>query len=214
MTCSNRSYFYNREELIPRYPEELMRPLPDSTWRGAIDNLLRDVHETLKEPWLVMKRFCMLASLSGSTRRHMHSSTIHQTMSAVMYRVMQMSFPTDSADELVRQGLLLYASHIFLQWQDIKMPFPQASSSYKTLLSDTQASLLPPLLVAWLAMAGSLSVFDVSQEPWLRQTMRQQLEKCNVKTWSSLRTALKSFMWVDILDEPTGKAIFAAVRVI
>jgi hypothetical protein len=60
----------------------------------------------------------------------------------------------------------------------------------------------------WLLTIGSISLFDISNETWLREYMREYIRRCQVKTWKEMQDILESFMWIALLDEHLGKQIY------
>jgi hypothetical protein len=70
--------------------------------------LIRDMDTDLATAWRVMRRFCLLVNLGTQTHRLMRLEIIHETMTAVMYRLLHMDFAAGSIDETVRYGLLAF----------------------------------------------------------------------------------------------------------
>ncbi|KAH6898233.1 hypothetical protein B0T10DRAFT_102124 [Thelonectria olida] len=190
------------------YPEALLPGPEDGSF--AQDNIeLQNMDGELARAWLVMKRFCLLVDLGTQTQRLMRPELIHDAMSAVMYRLLSMRFAIGSIDETVRHGLLAFCHHVFLQWQDIKLPCRRFLAAYRNcILSVESIDGVSSQLMLWLLMVGAISVFDVSDEAWLRESFRGHVDKCHVKTWREMQRMLKSVMWVALLDEHPGKHIY------
>jgi hypothetical protein len=60
----------------------------------------------------------------------------------------------------------------------------------------------------WLLMTGANSVFEISNEAWLGEYLREYADRCQVRTWEDMRDVLKSLMWIELLDEQPGKCIY------
>ena len=133
---------------------------------------------------------------------------VMDTMAAVMYRLLHMSFLSGSIDEAIRLGLLSLSYHIFLQWQDLRfLPF-HIPSIYKTTLSSLQHRVeFPPAIMLWLLMVGDLSRSTTLDDKWLKDSLQEHLDICHVKSWNELRDILKSFMWISSLHDKPGKDI-------
>jgi hypothetical protein len=57
-------------------------------------------------------------SRNGNSPKMFPLEIVMDTMAAVMYRLLHMSFSSGSIDEVIRLGLLSLSYHIVLQWQD------------------------------------------------------------------------------------------------
>lgn len=151
----------------------------------------------------------MLVDLGEQTQRCLRLELFHRTMSAVMYRLLQMQFVFGSVDEAVRHGLLAFTYHIFLQWQDVKLPYRHFSSAYQSCIMRLEfVDDVSPQLVLWMLMIGAVSVFDFSGEAWLRESLRKYADRCHVKSWKEMQNILKSVMWIPLLDEHPGKHVY------
>jgi hypothetical protein len=151
----------------------------------------------------------MLVDLGAQTQRCMPTSFIHETMMAVMYRLLDMKFANSPFEEALRLGLLAYCHHIFLQWQDVMSPhhrFPIAYREFILQLEHTEG--FTPELVLWLLMVGVLSFFDLAEDATLRDFFRKYANKCKVRTWNKMKNLLKTFAWIELLDEHAGKSIY------
>ncbi len=205
-------FFRPPSEPVTKYPEKL---LADETMRCSDDHvvveLLRNLDHDLATVWRAMRRFCLLVNLGTQTHRVIYPDFIHETMTAVIYRLLHMDFVAGSINEIVRVGLLAFSHHVFLQWQDIKLtcyPFP---TTYRDgILVDCRRLLEPvnPRLMLWLLMTGAISLFDVSEEAWLSESLREHVDQSQVKTWKEMKEVLGSFMWIAILDDQPGKQIY------
>ena len=172
-------------------------------------DFIQNMDKDLATAWLVMSKFCLQVNLGTQTQRFISPAIICETMTAVTYRLVHMRFSAGSIDEIVRHGLLAYCYHVFLQWQDIKVPYRYFPTAYQNCILHLKlANMASDQLMLWLLMVGALSVFDVSDETWLRKLLREYASKCRVKTWKEVQDVLKSFMWIPLLDQRPGKCIF------
>ena len=156
-----------------------------------------------------MRRFCLLVNLGTQTQRLIYPEIIDQTMISVIYRLLHMKFAVGSADEAVQLGLAAFTHHIFLQWEDIKLPqYPFLAHYRNCILNLDLADGASSSLMLWLLMIGAISMFDALGEAWLRDSLRVHAHRCQVRTWKGLQEALKSFMWVGLLDDRPGKQVY------
>lgn len=159
-----------------------------------------------------MKRFCFLVDLGIQTQRFIRLEIIHETMAAVMYRLLHMSFATGSLDEIIRHSLLAFSYHVFLQWQDINLPYHRFPTAFhKCILHLAPANGVSSQLMLWLLMTGANSVFNMSEESWLKDLLQEYFNKCRVKNWKEMQGILKSFIWIEVLDDQPGESIYNLV---
>lgn len=58
----------------------------------------------------------MLVNLSTQTQQLVRTEIVYDTISAAIYRLLNIRFPTGSRDKIVRLGLLTFSYYVFLQW--------------------------------------------------------------------------------------------------
>lgn len=207
LTGASPVFFSQPSEPVIEYPEKLLPDLNDKMCPPP-DNveLIHKLDNDLATVWRVMSKFCSLVNLGTQTQRLIYPEIISETMTAVLYRLLHMGFATDSIDEAVRLGLLAFSHHVFLQWQDIKLPYRYFPTIYqKCILGLQSVDGVSSQLMLWLLMAGANSFFDISDEAWLRESLREHVDRCHVKTWKEMQDRLKSFMWIALLDDQPGK---------
>jgi hypothetical protein len=166
----------------------------------------------LDQSWAFLKRFCSTINSATEMKRQLPKETLLNAMASVMYRLLRMnSFNSTSIEEAIRLGLLVFSSHIFLDWQDVNIPRAHLARDYRTCLLNLKLpGTIPSQILLWLLMIGSLPVFTPANDPWLLPWMRVNIDLCEAHTWSELRGQLKEFPWIDILHDKPGQAIFDA----
>ncbi|KAI1748949.1 hypothetical protein F4782DRAFT_337840 [Xylaria castorea] len=205
---STPAFFCQPSEPLPAYPEALLRSSDERTDSLNNHELVQNIDNDLAAAWKVLRKFCLLVNVGTQTQQFIHPETICDTIAAVTYRLLNTHFAIGSIDETVRYGLLVFSYHIFLQWNDLKLPYSHFPTAYRTRI----ANVLPhhgasPQLKLWLLMIGAISVFDPVEDSWLREQVRAHVEKCGVRTWKDMRDILKSFMWIGLLDDRAGEHI-------
>lgn len=213
LLASSDPVFYRQPtEPVPDFPEQVLSSFTDCANIYSQEDMQHFVHQldaNVAQIWLIMRKFCLLADLGTQTRMLMQPATIYGTMTAVMYRLLRMGFAAGTLDESVRLGLAVYTHHVFLQWQDMRLPCHPLSESYQDLLQvHALGDTIPPRLSLWLLTIGAISMFSVSDEPRLAGYLRRQAERCGVKTWKDGLEILKSIMWISLLDDKPGKQIY------
>ncbi|KAH7350551.1 hypothetical protein BKA65DRAFT_549560 [Rhexocercosporidium sp. MPI-PUGE-AT-0058] len=195
------------------YPERMLRdPDEKKSFRNS-NELIQTLSADLAIAWKVMERFCMLVNLGAQTSRLLEPELIHQTMASVLYRLIPMTFTIGSLDETLRNGLLAYSYHVFLQWKDIRFSRHQFPLNYrKLILEPGTADKVPSRLMLWLLVIGANAFFKVADEVWLGDSLRKHARRCNVKSWKDMEGILKSIMWMPLLDDKAGREVFDLFR--
>jgi hypothetical protein len=176
------------------------------------NNFLQNIDEDLAAAWIVMQRFCSLVNLAAETQRVFPLEIVRNTMASVMYRLLHMSFETGTLEETVRLGLLALSYHLFLKWQDMNLPSAHFLSAYKNnLLHLKLIEVFPVQIMLWLLMIEGISIVDPPNDSWLKDSLQDHVGKCHITSWDSLRTILRSFMWISQLHDTPGKQIFDAI---
>jgi hypothetical protein len=206
-------FFCQPSEPLNEYPEKLLQASDDKMCSQDSIELIRNMDNDLATAWRVMRRFCLLVNLGTQAQRLIHLEIIHETMTAVIYRLLHMSFAAGSIDETIRHGLLAFSYHVFLQWQDIKLPYRHFPTTYQNCILGLElVDGVSSQLMLWLLMIGANSIFNISDEAWLREYLREHADRCQVKTWKGMQDILKSFMWITLLDEQPGKHIYDSLH--
>lgn len=209
LNCSDHVFYRQNEQPVIKYPEKVLPAANDKMHSQASTELAENMNDELALAWRVMTKFCSLVNLGTQTQRLVRPEIIHETMTALMYRLLDMDFAAGTIDEAVRQGLLAFSYHVFLQWQDIRPPYHPFPLMYKTCLLDLQLmDGVPPTLMLWLLMTAAHSIFNTRDERWLMEGLRKYINSCQAREWKDMRDILKTYMWISLLDDESGKEIF------
>ena len=177
----------------------------------SVQCFYRLISVDLAEAWKFLRRFCSAINAAAEHKRQLPKETLLHAMAAVMYRLLDLRFCHGSIDEAVRLGLLLFSSHIFLNFRDIKPPRTYLSDTYRDcVLHIEPPGRLSPLILLWLLLVGSLSTFTAADDVWLMPWMRINIELCQASHWSELRGMLKTCPWIDALHDAPGRNMFYA----
>lgn len=203
-------FFRQPSEPVPEYPEKLIRASGDEVYSPDNIELLRTMDPELATAWRAMRRFCLLVNLGTQIQRLIYHEIILETMTAVFYRLLDMDFADGSVDQVLRLGLLAFCHHVFLQWQDIRLPYDRFPADYRNCILDIKqtAEGVSDQVMLWLLMTGAVSLYNISDEAWLRDYLEEYADRCRMKTWKEMQESLKSVMWIVLLDEQPGKQTF------
>lgn len=204
INCSTPVLIRQLPDPVPEHPKKLLSTL-DSKLGFRTDSV--ELGRNLC--WQVMKRFCLLVKLRTQTQMLIQLELIYEITTAVLYRLPHMDFIVGSLDRAVRRGLLGFSYHVFLQWQDIKLPNSRFPVAYKDCIQSIKsAGSVSSQLMLLLLFTGANSFFDISDEEWLREGLRAHARQLQLSTWDGMLDILKSFMWVSLLVDNLGKQIY------
>lgn len=171
------------------------------------ESYLAQMDQDLATAWRVMQKFCSLVNDIAENQQRLSSDFLQGTMASVMYRLLYLKFETGSIDEAIRLSLLGLSYHVFLQWQDMNLPFPHFPSTFKKCLVNLKINDgFPRHIMLWLLIVGGIS--GLSGDRWLKDHVREHLNLCQVRSWDEMRDILKSYMWINLLHDKPGKGVF------
>ncbi|KIW90657.1 uncharacterized protein Z519_08440 [Cladophialophora bantiana CBS 173.52] len=198
MQSGSEPIFFNnpRSEPVVPYPDQKLLSIRNSTWvispQHELESLLRKMDASLVEAWRVMERFRSIVNLAVETQRMISPGFLYDTMASVMYRLLHMSFETGSVNEAVRLSLLGLTYNVFLKWQYLRLPYVYFPSIYKSCLLDPKLiDGAASHIMLWFLMVGAVSTFTISDHPWLKDCLREHIDRCQVKSWNEMRGVLK-----------------------
>lgn len=169
--------------------------------------------DELRTAWQVMSRFCSLVNLGTQTQLLIPHTVIHETMASVTYRLCRMRFAAESLNEAVRCSLLGLCYHAFCQWRDIKpAPCPLTVAYQSSALHLTTRDDISPQFIFWLLTIGAVSLYDLSSDERLLDASSLYAARCQIETWKDAKDILKSFLWLDQLDEEGGMQMLDIVK--
>lgn len=93
-------------EPLPPYPNQKLWVVRKSLAMSNSQHFFKGLDEALSAAWVALQRFCSPFNLATEIHRIFHVESVMDTMAAVMYRLLHMSFLSGSIDETIRLGLL------------------------------------------------------------------------------------------------------------
>jgi hypothetical protein len=206
---SSPVFYQKPDEPVISYPAQLLSASGDETFFQDNTDLTRQLDDDLVRACQILKRFCSMANFRTQAEQITKPDIIHETMTSVMYRLLHASAAVGVMNNAVRLGLLAFSYHLFIQWQDVKLPYQHFPKAYKECFQSLRvADNVSPRLMLWLLMTAAISLFDITHEAWLRELLREYIGACKVSTWEEMQDILESFMWIALLDRQLGKRIY------
>lgn len=155
-----------------------------------------------------MSDFCSVITFAVDSELRISTETFLDTMTSVVYRLIDMHFEASSKDEAVRLGLIAFLCAVFLQWKHLGMSYLHFTSKFRKCLMEMEPNCISSELMAWLLMIGAVSVFDENDDEWLKPMLRVNIDTCGIKEWSEMQELLKKFLWIALVYDKPGKCVF------
>jgi hypothetical protein len=170
--------------------------------------VLKGIDQDLAEAWKIMSEFSSIINFAVDSELRISTETFLDTMTSVTYRLLDMHFESGSKNEVVRLGLIAFLCSVFLQWKHLGMSYPHFTSLFRNCLLGMASDRISPDLMVWLLIVGAVSVFDESDEVWLKPLLRLNICSCGIDEWSEMQELLKGFLWIELVYEKPGKRVF------
>jgi hypothetical protein len=163
----------------------------------------------LAEAWKTLSNFCTLIDFAARKAQRISTYTFLHAMTSIMYRLLSFHFDTNQRDEMVRFGLLAFASSIFLQWRSVGMPYTHLRLAFRKRLMFLMEPEVSSKLDLWLMMVGAISLLDEKDDWWLRPLFPFNVGMCQVETWEDMRTIMvDEFLWIGLVHDRPGRIVF------
>jgi hypothetical protein len=172
---------------------------------------LDDIDDELAQACTVMSDFCTVINFAVSSELRISTETFLDTLTSVVYRLLDMHFKTGSRDEAIRLGLLAFLCGVFLQWKHLGMSYAHFTSMFRRCLVEMASECMSSKLMVWLLMVGAVSVLDESDDGWLKPLLRVNIGFCAIDQWSEMQRLLKDFMWIGLVYDKPGKRVFDSI---
>ena len=177
-----------------------------SQYRSAMSFDAMD--DKLARAWRVMSAFCSVINFAVDSAQRISTETFLDTMASVVYRLLDMCFDAGSNDEAIRLGLLAFSCSVFLQWKHLGLSYPHLSCAFRGCLLRLTTSQISPRLLLCLLMVGAVSIFDATDDGWLKPLLLVNIGLCEIDSWSKMQDLLKEFIWIGRVHDKPGKSMF------
>lgn len=167
----------------------------------------QNIHTKLRNAWGDLREFSLIAELAYQTEGTIEPSLVNEVTISTMYRLLQLSFDHNTLDELIRLGLLIYATTIFLQGQVFSTRYGYLVSRLRQSITASHEWIdwLPPAIRLWLTVLLASIASTPTQKIWLAETVDATVGDVKPKTWLHARTMLKSVIWVGFVHDFQGQ---------
>ncbi|KAI0844415.1 hypothetical protein F5Y00DRAFT_274033 [Daldinia vernicosa] len=175
-----------------------------------IRHLLGDLDTRLRSVWDDVSEVVRAANVAMQCGLAMDGELYQETMVSIHYRLVNLCFDTDNADEVIRLALLALYSSIFLQWRGTKTRYKYLTQRLKQVLFQSTETI-PVHLLIWVYIIYAVSSFDRGDQVWLHSSLAQVLQRTNLRSWSGIRAMLKSIVWLDAVHDSLAKCLIERI---
>lgn len=169
----------------------------------------------LVNTWLDLSELATAINLAHQTRRKLSPENFQEALISVMYRLLHLDYGVDTKLETLRLSMLSFSSMIFLNFGDKPLNFSVLAERFRNA-----ARLLASLtggqtvrLTFWMVVVNHLACLNV---PGDHVMMQEQLFETSrvlgITSWVEARQILKSFIWIDVVNDKAGKRLFNTLK--
>lgn len=184
---------------------------PQESGSNSINRFIQATDENLYHTWKDLQAFCRLCNLASQTPHKLLPNTFSEIMESILYRLINLSFESMPVLDAIRLGMMIFASHVFLQWRGMRQRQTQLDDDFGHVLlmvknlkgSETSPELILWLLVLWHTCSTTMPEKD-ALTGWLRSLVKQ----LGLDTWKDVRAVLKPLMWIDVLFDKSLAQLF------
>ncbi|CAH0028079.1 unnamed protein product [Clonostachys rhizophaga] len=173
-------------------------------WIGTLDYRLRTVWDDLVE-------FCSMSNSASQRNQKLPRNTFSEILLSLVYRLLNLSFDLDSAEETIRLGMLAYTSMMFLQWHNHIVEFYHLRCMLGATLRnlDNEKSGLSLPVQSWLFFAWHMLQPPECEYRQLDIWFERLLYAGGLSTWSAVRQLLRSTAWIDHINDFDGENVYS-----
>ncbi|CAG9978732.1 unnamed protein product [Clonostachys byssicola] len=174
-----------------------------ASWIGTLGYRLRIVWDDLVE-------FCSMSNSASQRNQKLPRNTFSEILLSLVYRLLNLSFELDSAEETIRLGMLSYTSMMFLQWHNQMVEFYHLrcmlGATLKNLDNGNPGASLP--LQLWLFFAWHMLQPPECEHRQLDLWFERLLRAGGLSAWTEVRQLLRSTAWIDRINEVDGEKVY------
>jgi hypothetical protein len=200
----NSPVFFRAQDGYLPYP----KGLPPAT---LPDDFIISNHD-LATLCTVLVSFCSTINLSIEAHGRIPWVLVYNTMTSVMYRLVDMQLNAESLDEALRLGLLAFCSRIFMQGQTGTLAHADLSRRHSLSLQYLAGS--PDItwrLHIWLLMMTCLSNGEHEGDDRVMCELRSKLRDHKIESWMEVREVMQSVLWITVVFDRRGKHFFETI---
>jgi hypothetical protein len=175
-----------------------------------VRNFVRHVDPRLRNIFVDMQNFASIINQLAHSREKLRAEHFKDIMQSLQYRLLLLRYSADDEPilEALRIGMLAFQMSVFFQIAGTKVRYAALARQLRVAaaaLPDTTMALAD--LRLWVFFIGCISILDDS-EPWILEATRGLTLG---DTWLEVRQRLKGVMWIDMVHDRPGKAIFERI---
>ncbi|KAI9037492.1 uncharacterized protein KD926_000287 [Aspergillus affinis] len=156
-----------------------------------------------------LRRFSISTNLAFATGRKIAGEVYQETLISTQYRLATLKFDSEDINELLRLGLLVFSSSVFLQGGGLRGRFPSLSARFKQTLSKVDwTNPVPKRIGLWLLISGLVAAVTHEDDDVLIPLLQDRCRESGQYSWSGVRSILKSVMWIDALQDKSGRQVY------
>lgn len=184
---------------------------------STISNFIVSLDNRVVSIWKDLKQFTQICNLAHQTGYKLRRETYIEALTSILYRLLQLSVEDSLVDEALRLGMATLASNLFQRRRDNK----QDTNHLRGLLDNALQKLggqdhdtrgVPDSILFWLVVQRHmLSLNGHDNEPD-GSLFRELVGRVHLSSWDEARGVLKSALWIDVLNDPQGRAVFEAIK--
>ncbi|CAH0054992.1 unnamed protein product [Clonostachys solani] len=175
-----------------------------ASWISTLEYRLRIVWEDLVE-------FCSMSNSASQRNQKMPRNTFSEILLSLVYRLLNLSYELDSAEESIRLGMLAYTSMMFLQWHNHMVEFYHLrcmlGATLRNLDNEDPGASLPVKL--WLFFTWHMLQPPECEYRQLDIWFERLLRAGGLSAWCEVRQLLRSTAWIDHINEVDGEKIYS-----
>ncbi len=171
-----------------------------------LSNVLKDLHA-----------FCCISNLAYQTTRKLSPDTYNEVMISVLYRLTHLSFETDALQRVVRTGLLVFSSMMFMQRYVMDKPYDHLlclfTSALWRLWNSTYTKVPTPIALWLTVLSHIVAQKNLPPTDWRCIWLDRSISYAGIESWPQARELLRSVVWVDFIHNRPGQNAFELAMV-
>ncbi|KAJ9137498.1 hypothetical protein NKR23_g9042 [Pleurostoma richardsiae] len=165
----------------------------------------------LVNTWRDLREFTMAVNLAHQAQRKISPEVFQEALISIQYRLHHLSYDKHDRHDMLRIAMLAYTTTIFLEVHGAPARYRNLAAQLTTVLRspEQQPGDRWLKLSLWYVFVGGLSVLDSPENyPWLEEQLCRKTQALGLTDWMETRQVLKSFIWVDVVNDRVGKRFF------
>ncbi|VUC26673.1 unnamed protein product, partial [Clonostachys rosea] len=179
----------------------------DEAVQTGLASWISTLESKLQVVWQDLAKFCSMSNLTSQGKQKLPRNTFSEILLSLIYRLLNLSFDLDSAEETIRLGMLAYTSMVFLQWHNHPVEFYHLrcmlGATMRNLDNENSGASLPVKL--WLFFTWHMLQPPEYEYKELDIWYEKVLRAAGLSGWSEVRQLLQSTAWIDHINDVDGK---------